>query len=269
MFRNSWNLAAASFAVALCSTPLGAQPVIEECSTPGLVISSTLPVTSDTIAVPNNVIIGDTQIVMDITHTFLGDLDVDIQSPQFTSVRLHDQGGGSFDNILLVWTDGGIPNGPPYTCNCDMQPSGPGSLADFTDEVCAGDWILTVTDNLAGDQGTLNNWCVRIIEGCQLSPPAGLTCQAAGNAVSLSWTNNDTYDSIDVLRNGTLIATLIGNDTTHTDSNVAPGVHVYEVFGFSNSLGCGSISNDCSVALGITDLVWAHPDQDSGKDSDT
>lgn len=68
-----------------------------------------------------------------------------------------------------------------------------------------------------------------------LVAPAGVSASAAnttdtGDAVTLTWANSSSYDSIRVYRDGTRIADLPGNAATFTE-NVDRGLYEYEVAG--------------------------------------
>jgi len=106
---------------------------------------------SSQILVPDSFCIGDVNVDVNITHTYIGDLIVDLVSPSGTSVRLHDRTGGSTDNIVVTFDDEGT------------APDGPGTLSDFDFESSAGLWTLIVSDNAGGDTGTLNSWALRIV----------------------------------------------------------------------------------------------------------
>ncbi|WP_129840733.1 S8 family serine peptidase [Streptomyces sp. RFCAC02] len=77
------------------------------------------------------------QAEIHITHTWVGDLTVELTAPDGTSLVLRDQTGGSAENIDTV-----------YTLN------GAGIDAD-------GTWTLAVTDNASLDEGTLDSWSLQ------------------------------------------------------------------------------------------------------------
>ena len=84
-------------------------------------------------------------VPIDITHTWIGDLIAELTSPLGTTVRLHNRTGSSSDDILGIYGD-------------TLVPDGPGVLLDFTGENPAGDWTLFISDNVGSDTGTLNSW---------------------------------------------------------------------------------------------------------------
>jgi len=79
--------------------------------------------------------------------------------------------------------------------------------------------------------------------------PANLACvqSAAALAVNLSWRNTTTYESIRILRNGSLVATLAGTATSHTDPVPAYGDYAYQVIGIL----CANPSTPASCAVHV------------------
>lgn len=104
--------------------------------------------------------IGDVNVTLDVTHTYVGDLIVTLESPTGKSVILHNRTGGSSENLQLTYDDEGTP------------PDGPGTLADFDRESPVGTWTLTIEDAAGGDTGTLNGWALRVLPLGENCPPA-------------------------------------------------------------------------------------------------
>jgi len=101
-------------------------------------------------------------VELDITHTFNGDLDIELISPAGTVLFLSDQNGGGGDNYTgTIFQDGGMDitaGTSPFTGT--FAPEGGTFAATFDGEDIAGGWILRVTDNFGGDDGTLDNYCI-------------------------------------------------------------------------------------------------------------
>ena len=76
------------------------------------------------------------QVAVNITHTYKGDLKVDLVAPDGSVYVLSNRAGGSADNIIQTFT------------------------VNLSTEALNGTWNLRVNDNAAGDTGTLNNWSV-------------------------------------------------------------------------------------------------------------
>jgi subtilisin-like proprotein convertase family protein len=123
---------------------------IWECSNPSLGIPDNVPGgVYDVITFPSQLEIMGIRVYVDITHTYIGDLIVEVTSPGGTIVRLHNRSGTWLDNII-------------GTYGLDLTVDGPGSLDDFIDEFSQGDWTLWVSDNMGIDVGTLNEWCIGV-----------------------------------------------------------------------------------------------------------
>jgi subtilisin-like proprotein convertase family protein/subtilisin family serine protease len=87
----------------------------------------------------------DVEVAVDITHSFIGDLEVTLVSPAGTSVPLHQRAGGGADNIIKTYT----PATTPLLQTLRAQP-------------IQGTWRLKVADLEAADVGKLNGWAVKI-----------------------------------------------------------------------------------------------------------
>lgn len=109
--------------------------------------------------VDQQVCVGDVNVDVNITHTYVGDLLVRLVSPRGTVVTLHNRTGGGADNLLVTYDDEGI------------APDGPGALANFIRESAFGTWTLSVADQASGDTGTLNGWTLRILPLGEVCPP--------------------------------------------------------------------------------------------------
>ncbi len=104
---------------------------------------------TDTINVATACTIQDINVDMDITHTWKGDLTIDLQSPGGTTVTLHNRSGGSADDVVGNYEG-------------TLSVDGPGGLSDFVGGSGSGIWTLTVQDWVGLDSGTLNSWGIHL-----------------------------------------------------------------------------------------------------------
>ncbi|RSS49067.1 peptidase S8 [Streptomyces sp. WAC07061] len=74
------------------------------------------------------------KVGVNIAHTYIGDLKVDLVAPDGTVYTVHNRAGGSTDNINQT-----------YTVNASS-------------EVAGGTWKLRVNDNAGGDTGKIDSW---------------------------------------------------------------------------------------------------------------
>jgi subtilisin-like proprotein convertase family protein len=102
----------------------------------------------------HSAIITELEVFVDITHTWIGDLIITLTSPCQTSVVLHNRTGGSADDIYGWYPSQLVPHE---------------SLDVFQGLQMAGQWTLSVSDNAGGDQGMLNEWCLRITHDTTVS----------------------------------------------------------------------------------------------------
>jgi subtilisin-like proprotein convertase family protein len=77
-----------------------------------------------------------TQIKVDIKHTYIGDLKVDLIAPDGSVYGMHNRSGGSADNIIKTYT------------------------GNLSSEALNGTWRLRVTDSGWGDTGKIDSWSV-------------------------------------------------------------------------------------------------------------
>lgn len=158
------------------------------CSAPALPVSSTLPPTASqiTVAIGSPDVIVDLNVSVNITHTFIGDLTITLQSPAGTSITLFSGCGGQSDINAIFDDNGGYLTCPPAG---NVLPAE--ALSAFVGESVDGAWTLTVTDNSAGDDGVLNEWCLHPTLGAP--PPANDNCAdvipasiAAGDSINFT-----------------------------------------------------------------------------------
>ncbi|MEM7261729.1 MAG: LamG-like jellyroll fold domain-containing protein, partial [Planctomycetota bacterium] len=117
---------------------------------------------------------------------------------------------------------------------CSFDTPGPGS------------YTYTLVGVVSGQASRESN-CSALV----LSPPTSLDCSQVTDPclppadVELSWTNNTTADSIQVLRDGVVVATLGGSATNYTDTALANGTYVYTVRPLAGA--CAAESSGCSI----------------------
>lgn len=128
---------------------------------------SATPVSS-TVDIGDSFTLQEVDVELDIAHGDVGELIVQITSPQGTAVTLHNQSGAGTADLTATYDAG-------------RQPDGPGSLADFNGQQAQGTWTLSVTDNTGGrvKGGSLNGWTLML----KATTPISCTPLACGDAV--------------------------------------------------------------------------------------
>jgi len=84
-------------------------------------------------------------VTLDLTHTWIGDLIITLESPEGVVIVLQKQSGGSADNIRGT-----------YGKNLTAL----GNLKSLSQVSVTGNWILRVSDVASRDIGTLVSWSV-------------------------------------------------------------------------------------------------------------
>lgn len=87
----------------------------------------------------------DIGIDLDITHSYISDLIVELVTPENTSVFLHNRSGRTANNIIKTFT---LPN--------------TSILQGLRGETISGDWKLRVSDHARIDQGKLDRWALHL-----------------------------------------------------------------------------------------------------------
>jgi len=90
------------------------------------------------ISVPEQLTIASLQVEIDIQHTYVGDLVIEL-SHNGTSYALWDREGGSADDITRTF-----------------------SVSAFDGQDAGGDWFLTISDNAGLDTGRLSGWALLV-----------------------------------------------------------------------------------------------------------
>lgn len=153
---------------------------------PGTPINSNTTITS-TLTVADNVSITDLDVVLNINHTWVGDLVITLESPAGTVITILDPGTCSGDDVVILLDD----EAPTTSSACygtgtnqaypdpSYQPFSP--LSAFDGENTAGDWILSVSDTVGGDTGILNSWGLNY-DYEVTAPVLDVTLDGSGNA---------------------------------------------------------------------------------------
>lgn len=136
-----------------------------------------------------NMSYGLVSVCLDITHTFTADLDIYLITPWGVSIELSTDNGGAGDNYQGTCFQMGynsiITGFAPFIGT--YQPEGNLNAAN-TGNNGNGTWQLCITDDNAGETGTLNWWNLTFGPNppgppapppCSGNPPAGNTCATA------------------------------------------------------------------------------------------
>ncbi|MEM9835738.1 MAG: proprotein convertase P-domain-containing protein [Bacteroidota bacterium] len=212
-----------------------------------LEVESTTPISFMTVSV-------------DIEHTWVGDLEITLMSPEGTEVTLVDRIGTPDDNdfgcggddFIVTFSDGAMNTYDDLENTCNDAPAVNGeflpleSLAEFNNEDPEGTWLLTIEDNADDDGGDLIGWNIvfcgatgggnfsvtNIGENPEACPADGaeITLQLGEDfggeiSTSVSIDGNEVTNFTPDYNSATRVLTISFADFI----TVAPGIHTIEV----------------------------------------
>jgi subtilisin-like proprotein convertase family protein len=145
----------------------------DHVSNPGSAIDSALPPAQDTINVANSFLIADLDVDFIATHTWIGDLTVELEGPDGTTITLQSTECGNVDNEDVVFDD----EAGPLVCGSPVTGGAPdGALSAYDGKDAQGPWTITVTDGVGGDTGTLDQWSLHFDIGESTCAGEGACC---------------------------------------------------------------------------------------------
>jgi subtilisin-like proprotein convertase family protein len=161
--------------------------------------------TESSLVFPDRLETYDLRVTVDIGHSYISELQVDLISPAGTTVALHTRSGGSADDIVGTYGE-------------DLTPFEPFSRMRGDDS--DGTWTLRINDGVPGDQGTLNAWSLELCgRPLETSTPEMRfrSLRREGGEVRLSWWPYPGLDSYRVYRSSTPSAVGAFTDVTAED----------------------------------------------------
>ena len=213
--------------------------------TPGLSIPDDTGVAvTDTVTISEQIQVEHVQVIVDISHTHRGDLEVILTSPSGTQSVLaqeHGDGGNHYQDWMFM-------------------------TVHNWDESSQGDWTLSVQDVDSGQSGTFDEWQM-IIHGTDFDPDSDLDGLTDSNETEVYFTDpmdNDTDD--DMLLDGQEIL-IFGTNPLEPDTDddgLYDGIEVL-INGtdpLDNDTDDDGLSDGAEVNTHGTDPLWPDPDAD-------
>jgi subtilisin-like proprotein convertase family protein len=187
-----------------------------------------------------------------IVHTYIGDLIVNLVAPDGSLYLLHNQTGGSADNINQTYT------------------------VNLSSEVANGTWRLRVQDAASLDTGYIDSWTLNLVGGGggsdvffdNFESATGWTTNPNGtdNATSGAWERGDPAQTSSggVKQLGTTVS---GVNDLVTGRLAGSSAGVYDIDGGTTSIQSGLITLPSSGTLTLTFSYYlAHGSNSSSAD---
>lgn len=218
---------------------------------------------------------------LNISHTWVGDLIITLESPSGTVVTLMDRPGipGSDfgcgnDNLLLNFDDeagvnydvleNSCANGAPYAIEGSFEPLN--ALSAFNGESATGTWILSVNDTEDGDGGALEGWnlmiCSTVIPDYSISPSNELISACPGDNPSFNIVLGEDFAATGVTLS--LVDGPSGMTVDFSPNPALPGATVLATVNGNLTAGIltlgandGAISGETEVVLNLNSVPSA------------
>lgn len=128
---------------------------------------------STTLNIEESAIISDVNVTLNITHTWVSDLTINVTAPDGTVVNLVSSEGDDGDNFVNTTFDDDAETpiagqDAPFTGTFVPEQS----LSAFNGLNMQGEWTISITDDYQQDQGTLLNWTLNMCSDDFLSTEA-------------------------------------------------------------------------------------------------
>ena len=131
-----------AFKAVSAATQGAAQPqTVDVTTAPGTLIPDAGTAITSGIDIRQGGTIQELRVQVNIAHTFIGDLRLDLLAPDGTAVALHNHSGGSANNLIETYT---VQNQP--------------ALRGLLGKPVGGLWRLRVVDTFRLDEGRLVSW---------------------------------------------------------------------------------------------------------------
>lgn len=156
-------------------------------------IPTTISTVTSTITIDalDSVTINDANVQLNISHSYISDLNVKLTSPNGTQVQLFVGQCGSSANINATFDDGGV----ALVCGSNPAISGTlipaQALSAFNGQVSQGVWTLTVADAFNVDGGAINSWGINF---CSPTPPLDVAKNELSSLMVYPNPNNGSFN---------------------------------------------------------------------------
>ncbi|MEP6512192.1 MAG: proprotein convertase P-domain-containing protein, partial [Dokdonella sp.] len=226
------------------------------CSSPGAPIpDNNATGVSDSLVISDPLVVNSLKVYVKARHTWVGDLAFKLTKSAASSILIDRPGvpastyGCSGDNVDVLLDDAAGTlvenqcNPTPPAIGGTQKPNNPINSV-FAGSSFAGTWTLTASDAVAGDTGTLDEWCLV----AQLAPPtytvggtvsglagSGLVLSLNSGAQTLPVSADGSFTFPTGLTNGTSYAVSVGTQpstqtcTVSNDSGMIAGANVTNV----------------------------------------
>jgi len=224
------------------------------------------------IAFTGNNNISHVSVSLDIEHTNISDLEIELVSPAGTIVQIHSGLCPGSADLLETFSDTGAPYSsipcPPIDNGNYMAL---GSFSDFNGEASTGTWTLNIVDNVAVDGGVFNGWSLTICTDSPSSIPPPTDINGCKDVMAHNYDFTATIDDGSCIscNDGIMNGDEVGVDCGGTNPNCSPCMAMATCSdGIMNQdetgIDCGGAT--CAPCMGCTDPLAHNYDAIAGAD---
>ncbi len=227
---------------------------------------------TSTLTINNSGFVDDINVTnLNIQHSWVGDLRVELTSPSGTIITLFanpDGGNCSGDDINISLDDEAAATNDELLSTCGASPAIAGAfqpaqpLSTFNGEPITGNWTLTVYDDAQQDGGTLIGWgldlCSTIPNDMSVTPSGNVQTNCEGAATNFTVLLGTAFDGTSGV---TLTATGLPQDAiiTFTPNPAQPGAQVAVNLSGVNIAGAYNfdiVATDALSGTGTATIYW-------------
>ncbi|SHJ10349.1 Por secretion system C-terminal sorting domain-containing protein [Hymenobacter daecheongensis DSM 21074] len=193
-----------------------------------------------------------------INHPDVSELEISLTNPAGRSVVLFSRACPGTSNLSLSFDDAAAAAlACPLTTGTTYRPANP--LAALITDQPNGSWTLRITDNTAGNGGTLTGWSLELCTiGDVPAAPSSLsvlpgTFTNGGTENVILWADNSGNEtsfqlerSFNTNTNFQLVSTTGANETNTVDRVTTSGRYYYRVRA-CNAIGCSAYTTEATV----------------------
>jgi subtilisin-like proprotein convertase family protein len=153
------------------------------------------PGVTSAIEITESGVVAGVEVEIDITHPWIGDLQVSLVSPRGAEARLHRGTGGRKQDLRQTYSPASAPE-----------------LAGMLGDAAQGHWLLRVADTARRDVGRLTFWRLRVT----LADDRRVSVRSADAQLIPDNDPNGIRSELAVDRDGAVVEVAVGVDISHT-----------------------------------------------------
>ena len=208
------------------------------------------------VSLPTGAVINNMRVTLNLTHTWISDMVINLKAPNGQVLNLFNQHGGSGDDLVntvvsstgtTAFTSGSAPFTGTFAATAASGQGPTGNVSNAANFAALystpnGNWVLALRDLFGGDLGVLTSWSISI----------DYTVQGTFGT-NMNWTNSTTSIGLGASGTGNIPSfTAVNNGSAPVTSTVT----VTPVY-FNSSVSCPGTPTTFTYTVNPTPTVNA------------